>query len=828
MPGARAFLIVLDREGLSIGPMVKAREAAAAFVRSLGPADRAGLIGIPGASPFVDPTRDKERVAAALERPVAPAGEEMSGGIMRVRVSVAEAVQIAFRDGATLAAAISRECHQEVQPDQAFRIAESGGGCPWEVLVEAQRTEMLSRDKAVGTVRALRGIVESLGKLDVPKRIVLVSPGFRGGRELTSELEALAEAAATARVTIDTIQPSAPRFEMSDARPAPDWVAESWTLAEGPGRIAELTGGAFLRSMANPRPAFERLSRERSGYYLLALEPRDADRDGKPHAIEVKVRHPGATVRARAQFVIGGRASNADRAEMIRALLASPLGVDEVPVEAGTYVLHGEGDQLAVIAEVAVGPSLPSAAATLAFALTDESGRVVTSGERGLDAPARPDEPARASFTFAVAPGTYSLRLAVADDRGRPGALEHPVSARLVERDGRRVSDLLLGDPSAPRGGQLRPFPTTTIDQVSALLEMDDTGTDEPAVSFEVAATEGGPPLIRAAATVTREAGRATADALVPLGPLTAGEYVLRASVGGTAVVSRRFRYAPKPQGPSAAASVSQGGGKEPASGLMQRVDAYVADYAHRLGAVIAREDYLQREYSEDGQRAERHLVSDVLMARLPGHPWVAYRDVAEVEGKAVRDRAKRLERLLKEEPGSALEQAGRLADEGARYNLGRYRRNFNMPTLALALLDPAVRERVALARLDDKEVGGRRLAQLRVRERQAGVLVHTLRGEPVRSEAVFGVDPNTGAIVRSHVVVDHEDVRATIDVEFGEVPSLGLPAPVEMREDYRRPPSSRADVLLGKYRVDGVATYRDYVRPQVDVEVLGARVATP
>ncbi len=121
-----------------------------------------------------------------------------------------------------------------------------------------------------------------------------------------------------------------------------------------------------------------------------------------------------------------------------------------------------------------------------------------------------------------------------------------------------------------------------------------------------------------------------------------------------------------------------------------------------------------------------------------------------------------------------------------------------------------------------------RRLAQLRIRERQAGVLVRTLRGEPVRSEAVFAVDANTGAIVRSRVVVDHEDVRATIEVEFGKVASLGLPVPLEMREDYRRPPSSRADVLFGKYRVDGVATYGDYVRAQVDVEVLGARVPAP
>ena len=250
--------------------MVKAREAAAAFVRSLGPEDRAGLIGIPGASPLVDLTRDKERVASALENPIAPAGEEMSGGILRVRVSVAEAEQIGLRDGIALAAAISRECDLDVQPDQAFRIAEYGGGCPREVLVEAQRTEMLSRDEAVRNVRTLRGIVESLGTLDVPKRIVLVSSGFRGGHELTGELEALAGAAAAARVTIDAIQPSAPRFEMSDRRPAPDWVAESRVLADGPGRVAELTGGALLRTLGEPGAGL-RAARPRA---LRLLPPR--------------------------------------------------------------------------------------------------------------------------------------------------------------------------------------------------------------------------------------------------------------------------------------------------------------------------------------------------------------------------------------------------------------------------------------------------------------------------------------------------------------------------------------------------------------------------
>jgi VWFA-related protein len=820
---ARVFLLVLDREALGTGPLARARRAAAAFVRSLGPDDRVGLIGIPGATPLVDLTRDRERVAAALERPLAPRSEAVS----QVRVSEAEAVDIGRRDAQALLRVVERECDLDLRNDESIRLervfqaAESGTGCPRTVLVEARRVETLARERAVSTLRLLRDLVDALGRVDAPTRVVLVSGGFPGGPALSGELKELSAAAAAARVSVDAIQPSGPRFDVTDERPSPDWTTEARTLAEGPGRLADETGGAILRPALDPASGFERLSRERSAYYLLALEPRDSDRDGRPHAIEVKVSRGGAIVRARRQFVVGARPSTPEPAAAARALLASPLGAAELPVEAGTYVLLGEPGSLAVVAEVAVGPSRPAAAGSLAFALTDAAGAVVTQGERKIAASDGDTGPARVSLTFSLAPGEYSLRLAAVDARGRLGALEHPLRARLHERGGRRVSDLLLGDPSAPRGRQIRPFPTTRVAEIAALVEIGDEGTAEPpVVTFEVASGDDSPPLVRVAAQVTREAGRATADAMVPLGPLAAGEYVLRARVGDGTPVARRFRYEPKAMAIATPAATRE---QPAATELLGHVDAYLADYARRLGAVVAREDYVQREF-EAGRRAERHLVSDLLLARLPGQPWVAYRDVAEVDGRPVRDRERRLERLLRDDPGDALRQAGRLADESARHNLGRWRRNLNAPTIVLALLDPSMRERVRIEPAGEETRDGRRVARLRVRERKAGVLVRTPWGEPVSSEASFAIDAETGAVLGSRLVVEDEGVRVTIEVDYRDDPGLGMLVPVEMREDYRRPPSSRLDAVQGVYRVDGVARYADYARAQVSIDVLAAR----
>jgi hypothetical protein len=45
--------------------------------------------------------------------------------------------------------------------------------------------------------------------------------------------------------------------------------------------------------------AFTRVLRESSAYYLLGVEPEEADRDGKTHALKVKVNRRKVTVRSR-------------------------------------------------------------------------------------------------------------------------------------------------------------------------------------------------------------------------------------------------------------------------------------------------------------------------------------------------------------------------------------------------------------------------------------------------------------------------------------------------------------------------------------------------
>jgi hypothetical protein len=70
-------------------------------------------------------------------------------------------------------------------------------------------------------------------------------------------------------------------------------------------RFTGMAGGELIRVQAGTGDyAFERVLRETSAYYLLAVEPEDRDRDGRPHKVRVQVNRRGAVVRARSFVVV--------------------------------------------------------------------------------------------------------------------------------------------------------------------------------------------------------------------------------------------------------------------------------------------------------------------------------------------------------------------------------------------------------------------------------------------------------------------------------------------------------------------------------------------
>lgn len=246
---------------------------------------------------------------------------------------------------------------------------------------------------------------------------------------------------------------------------------------------------------------------------------------------------------------------------------------------------------------------------------------------------------------------------------------------------------------------------------------------------------------------------------------------------------------------------------------VMRRAHEYVVVYEdHELSTVIARERYHQRLVNPaTEQSTERTLLSDYLLIQLPPEEdWFALRDVYEVDGETIGDRAARLRALLAAPRAQAGERALAIADESARFNLGRVPRTINVPTFALRFLRPASRRRFAFEKEGETAIEGGPTWVVGYRETRNPTFSATLDGRDVPARGRFWIEPRTGAIVRSEMILGGTrsvPTRATVTVSYRFEPALGFRVPVEMRERYDNPRRRDDEVI------DAVATYADFRR---------------
>jgi hypothetical protein len=272
---------------------------------------------------------------------------------------------------------------------------------------------------------------------------------------------------------------------------------------------------------------------------------------------------------------------------------------------------------------------------------------------------------------------------------------------------------------------------------------------------------------------------------------------------------------------------------------VLERAGAYVTEFQRQLSGIVAEERYAQEitafpkrggcrpasTYQSTlncrGQlvipiRAD--LRSDLLLVKPIGaNEWVQFRDVFEADGKPVRDRADRLTRLFLNESRSARIQVGRILEESARFNIGEITRNVNVPVFALQFLLPANQGRFRFSRTkhhvpdtftrDDAPTGAFRTSTevwiVEYRETQTGTMIRTSERKDLPSRGRFWIEPTTGRVLMSELIVRNRTVAATIDVSYQSEPLVGLLVPIEMRERYASPTGERikADATYGQFR---------------------------
>ena len=217
---------------------------------------------------------------------------------------------------------------------------------------------------------------------------------------------------------------------------------------------------------------------------------------------------------------------------------------------------------------------------------------------------------------------------------------------------------------------------------------------------------------------------------------------------------------------------------------LLQRAGAYLTEYERQMSMVVAEEHYMQISSGGGSAAERRHLKSDLLVVDLGAAGWFGFRDVMEVDGVAVRDRENRLLALVTSPVPDALAQAKRMAAEGARFNIGGIVRTINTPTLALTFLRQVQQRRSTWTLGGRKKIEKRDVVELRFQEHAIPRAIETRDNAAARGR--FWIEPDSGRIVRSELVIDSSGMTATVTATFGPVPGIVPWVPLSMDDEYR------------------------------------------
>ena len=402
--------------------------------------------------------------------------------------------------------------------------------------MQAESTWRSVQMTSQASIAALRQFLSVLGQVRGDKTVILISGGWPlDDRDQISTLSMVAADAAAAGARIFSIYVPTTTFSADRRLMTSTPLADSY-LHSGPlETLAAMTGGGSYRAEIGAEAAFERLSREMSGYYRLAIERDPSDADGKERRMKVQVARGGLTVRAREIFDVHPY-EDRDWAARMGWALEGPTVATEIPLRVTNYLSTDYEDPTHLKMVISGEASrLQPGDVTLRVLVSDIDGKRIAGGE--LPISHRNEETMPFATNIGVPRGSYIVRVAVMDSAGRTGSVDHKVD----------VLDARFGAVSArgpvflrvPAGAASVPY--LAIDRVTqnerlALevdLEGEISGTDGTNVEFEISSTDEGPALVRTGAAISRGSreGSFVAQGMADMRVLPAGSYVVRAKI---------------------------------------------------------------------------------------------------------------------------------------------------------------------------------------------------------------------------------------------------------------------------------------------------------
>jgi VWFA-related protein len=603
-PG-RLIMIVVDRNNIDTHTLRGAASALKQFVASIPSEDRLALFTVPPPGPSVEFTTNHAQVIDALSRIVGSDDTMFS----RYNISDYEAIAFETRSNPIVTQRLLFRACGDTDPNTM-------SPCDRDVEQEALAIATHIRHQTSASVSGYAGLLKNLKDVEGAKSMIVLSQGLMLDGS-AAEATALANLAAEARVSINVLMFAQAAGNASQARLS-ETLSQDRDLREaGLETLAARSRGSLFRVVTNPQYILDRLRNEMSAHYMLAVEPAERDRDGRPHQIRVQVGRQNVQVRSRRQVQYTVLKPNTwSRDVVMGRVLRSPAANTELPMRLSTYTFRDSAPgKVKVILAAEIDPESMDKQLDLAigFVIFDQVGKPVLSGQERKIYSANSDLPIRYELAVAVDPGTYRLRIAAVDMAGKSGSVEREVAAFGMSNHEFALGDLILSSVRDGRGNDLRaPVVLQVTDgQLATYTELYTNkpgALDDTQVVFEIADTADGPTLQTSKAEIRERTDQTMRQALavVPVGALPPGRYIARA------IVTRGEKHIGKLTRPfnvtarradlsavarSAKADAEVGGAKADATGALEATRAAMTGVVVSVRpSVFRREDVLTPE----------------------------------------------------------------------------------------------------------------------------------------------------------------------------------------------------------------------------------------
>ena len=316
LAGRRLITIVFDVSSMQPEDVQRAVDSANKYVEEkMSPADLVAVATVGSTlSVVTDFTADRAKVASALST-------------------------IAYTDGtATPTTAASTAATDETQATATDDTT----------VADTAELDMFNNDVRL---RALKTLAEALSPIEQKKSILYFSAGMqRSGQDNQVELRSAINAAVRANVAIYAIDTRGLQAVVpgGDARQA---SGRGQSLFSGRGvqqqfdqlassqetltTLASDTGGRAFTDSNDFGEAFARVQRDMSAYYLLGYSSTNTTKDGRFRRIQVRVKHDGMRVEARAGYYAErdfGHTSRNDRESQLQEQMFAAVSATDLPV----------------------------------------------------------------------------------------------------------------------------------------------------------------------------------------------------------------------------------------------------------------------------------------------------------------------------------------------------------------------------------------------------------------------------------------------------------------------------------------------------------------